>query len=44
MIDDELIVQEAIAAATQAVDWDQDVDPRVVAVLLDEIARLRGQS
>lgn len=37
-------VEEAISAARQAIRWDQDVDPEVVQVLLDDLVRLRAQT
>lgn len=40
---DAIDVDVAISAARQAVAWDQDVDPAVVAALLFEIDRLRGE-
>lgn len=38
----EFLVEEAVAAARQAVEFDQDVDPEIVRMLLAEIDRLRG--
>jgi len=36
-------LEEAIAAAEQAVKFDQDVDPAIVRVLLDELARVSAR-